>query len=50
MTSHDNMTAMARALRPRSAAPFHKDAPWYRFACVGTEQQCGRDPAPGGAD
>jgi hypothetical protein len=50
MIRYDDMSAMARALRPRSAAPFHKDAPWYRFACVGSEQQCGRTSAPGGAD
>ena len=49
MIRYDNMTALARALRARSAAPFNKDAPWYRFACVGTEKQRGRNPAPGGA-
>ena len=50
MNRYDDMTALARALRQRSAAPFHKDAPWYRFACVGTEKQRGRSSASGGAD
>ncbi len=50
MIRYDDKTALARAPRPCSAAPFHKDAPWYRFACVGTEKERGRSFASGGAD